>query len=95
MDEQYVVPQYVVPDDGVSRQSAADLLHQFALAALPEIIRAHPGYAAKTVSVEAYSVASYMVEQGKRAEMEARNPKVTKQVAVENDCWPKRSFRND
>lgn len=53
----------------------ADLLHQFALAAMPEIIRAHPGYAAKTVAVEAYSIASYMVEQGKRAEMEVRNPK--------------------
>lgn len=61
--------------DGLSNLRASDLLHQFALAALPEIIRAHPGYAAKTVAIEAYSIASYMVEQGKRAEMEVRNPK--------------------
>lgn len=70
MDSQYVVPQYVVPDDGVSRQSAADLLHQFVLAALPEIIRAHPGYTARMVAAEAYSVASWMAEQGIRAEKE-------------------------
>lgn len=30
-----------------------EFLHRCALAALPEIIRAHPGYAAKTVAVEA------------------------------------------
>lgn len=65
----YVVPGHA-PLEELLQQSAADLLHQFALAALPEIIRAHPGYAAKTVAVEAYSIASYMVEQGKRAEKE-------------------------
>lgn len=54
----------------VRQLSAVELLHQFALATFPEIIRAHPGYAAKTVAVEAYSVASYMVEQGIRAEKE-------------------------
>lgn len=47
---------------------SAEFLHRCALAALPEIIRAHPGYAAKTVAIEAYSIASYMVEQGIRAE---------------------------
>lgn len=52
---------------------SAEFLHRCALAALPEIIRAHPGYAAKTVAIEAYSIASYMVEQGIKAEKELDN----------------------
>lgn len=35
---------------------SAEFLHRCALAALPEIIRAHPGYAAKTAAVEAPSL---------------------------------------